>query len=247
MLSVLLVSVAAAGVAIFVGIKPAQPSAGGDSDFVPAGKVRHIVIERRLEGDASKVSDVLRPVTGTIEAWYSNGPKSMLQHVFYNDYDAQTGKTKRSEVWVEEGTMYTQVLEKKVVLWQAWPYDPVYAPNPNLARDLLQQPNSRVISDTVIDGRNTLVISWPDSSGENQWWIDKDTNRAYRWQVILAQDTTPGSGDFSTISIEEIVVDEVVGADTLPPDFFRFKLPEGFRLVEREMPPPHSSPGTVTP
>jgi hypothetical protein len=246
MLMVLIVSVAAVGLAIIAGISTAPPSDRGDEEFVPAGKVRHIVLDRRIEGDLSKASDILLPLTGTIDLWYAKGRNGINHHVYYNDYNRRTGKTKTSEIWVVDGTMYTPITDEERVLWQPWSYDPIYAPNANLISNLLQQPNARIISDTVIDGRNTVVISWPDSSGEQQqWWIDKDTNRPYQWRAILAP---PGSDHSGVISIVEIVVDEVLDADTLPPDFFKFKLPEGFRLVERVIPTPRSTPGaTVTP
>lgn len=198
------------------------------SDFVPAGKVRHIVI-----------SKVAEPMTGTIEFWYANGPNNLLQRARWLDYGvsgAGNGKPKTAEGWVVDGKTYVMIPADKVVLWTPGTFPAYLAPDPNhpnIISNMLQQPNARIISDTVMDGRNVVVIGVASPSEDDQTWIDKDTQRPFQWRYVLKQG--PGRNDITT---EKLVVYELMDANTLPPDFFKFTLPEGYKLVERQIPTP---------
>jgi hypothetical protein len=236
------------GLAVFESIKIATPGATQGSEFVPAGKARHIVINTKREEEGPDKIGVGVPTTGTIEVWYANGRNNLLQHTRFLDYGAGNSRSTTSEVWVQDNTMYTTVPDDKVVLWQPWTVAPVYAPNglygpdPNLISKVLQQPNARIISDTVMDGRDVIVIGFASPDEDSQWWIDKDAHRPFQWREASIQ------GGHTVISTEKMVLDELVGINTLPPDFFEFKLPEGFRLVQRKIPTPLSTPvPTVTP
>jgi hypothetical protein len=239
MLLVVIMGAATLGLAIFASLKITNPGASGGSEFVPAGKVRHIMLSTDHEGQAS-YNGTATVTTGTIEVWLANGPDNYLQRTSYRDYGSDNSKPQTTEVWVQDNMLYTMIPDDKVVLWQPWSFAPIYAPDPNRISDLLKEPNARIISDTIMDGRKVVVIEVPSLIGHHQEWIDKDTNRAFQWRDV---DTQVGVNP--TTDTAKIVVDELVDASTLAPNFFEFKLPEGYTLQERIMPTPVSTPTTI--
>jgi hypothetical protein len=211
---------------------------------VPAGKVRHIVLNNDREGQVT-YNGATEITTGTNEVWLANSRNDLLQRTHYQGYgsgsDSSTSQT--TEVWVQDGKLYTMIPDEKVVVWNPWPYPSIYAPDPSRISSLLKQPNAHVISDSVMDGRHVVVVDVPNPVGDHQEWIDKDTNRAFQWKDEITQ-----AGANPITDTTKIVVDELVDASTLPPNFFQFVLPQGYTLQERVMPTPVDTPtAAVTP
>ncbi len=242
MLPIMIVGVTLLMLGVFAATRVAEPGASKGYEFVPVGMVRHLVVNSRQVGlgpDPEK-SDVGAPITSTIEVWFANAPKDYLIRTHFAHYNGP-GEPKISEGWELNDMLYIADPEEKIVLWQSWPYPSVYAPNPDFLSNWLQQPNARIISDTVMDGRPMTVIEVDSGTDEkNQRWVDKETNRVLQWRDITTD----------SINTAKVTVDELLDANTLAPDFFEFKLPEGYTLQERILPStliPVASPTKTSP
>jgi peroxiredoxin len=163
----------------------AQQTPGTPSDpianFVPAGKVRHILVTVRNESDvpANPTSTVSRDI------WFANGDNHLLMRYTADQTDwsrvpVETGieiyGAPPREVWLTDDALYVHKRAESgpfpaanVVL--KYPYDPdylaTYGPNPDAMADLQKRyPEAQVVENTVLDGHPVVKVVHRPATGQ---------------------------------------------------------------------------------
>ncbi|HET6312292.1 MAG TPA: redoxin domain-containing protein [Chloroflexia bacterium] len=151
------------------------------ADFVPAGKVRHIVVTLRNESDVP--TDPTRIVSRDI--WFANGDNHLLMRYTADQTDwslvpvepgiSVYGAAPR-EVWLTDDALYVHKTGEpgpspaaNVVL--KYPYDPdyltTYGPNPDALADLQKRyPEAQVVENTVLDGHPVVKVLHRAGTGQ---------------------------------------------------------------------------------
>jgi cytochrome c biogenesis protein CcmG/thiol:disulfide interchange protein DsbE len=216
---------------------------GGGEQFLPAGKVRHMVFTKVYASQA-KNEPPQSAEQNHEEFWIVSGKSHPLMRSYVSvPITAWT--------WIDEDYLYEyEPAQGKYVTQQ--PYDPTILthilPDPDvISRTLHQSPDAQV-SDEILDGRPVTKIVITSNTPANLTqlpgggstytadritsWIDKQTYQLLQFEGVIT--TTGGLKDgFVEKQLLKITVNELVNRSELPDDYFTFKLPPGAVLGEQ--------------
>jgi outer membrane lipoprotein-sorting protein len=234
------------------GDRAAKPQ----ESFVPAGKVRHLVISHSVADTVYPVGSATvytNTTSRTEDVWLTNGKSHLLGKTSIDSPEMQ-----RQYVWVEEDSVYDYTPglftgprgDEIVREVYKYPYDPrhleLYVPND--MNYLLTMPDAVIVGEDTLDGRPVTMVESiaekpeplppPDAGKENRQvfdyrlWVDKETGQVLQRQHTMTSIEGPRTGQV-TIFTFRVVKNELLEATAFPPDFFTFKLPEGAKVLEK--------------
>lgn len=204
--------------------------------FVPAGKVRHLVVSTTENSRATNFSDI----TSSYEVWLTNGVTHLLLR--------KQGPGEGTSLVVGEDSVwdYNPVWRPGVV--RTYAYDPTalknFVPNVALVDQMLQMPNVRVVQNAKLEGRSVLLveqtgeapIGGPVSQGNPhgilsyRLWLDSATYQVLQHQHALREVENGVFSDKVDTGLSRIVLDEVKDSSQFPPDLFTVQVPPGAEL-----------------
>lgn len=203
------------------------------NNFVPAGKIRHLVISNTASSIVTNFADE----TSTYEVWLTNGATHLLLRKKGpgNNTDLLVGE---DSVWDYNPTLYPSIVRN-------YPYDPKmlknFVPNSNIVDQMLQLPNTHVVQNATLDGRPVLLIeqtgeakvgSAPDQVNPQgilsyRIWLDKTTYQALQHQHALREVRDGVFTDKVDTGLSKIMLDEMKDSSDFPADLFTFEIPDG--------------------
>ncbi|MDQ3705242.1 MAG: zf-HC2 domain-containing protein [Chloroflexota bacterium] len=145
------------------------------ANFVPPGKVRHIVV---TESSGTSVEGLFpQPTSVSREIWFANGNNHLLMHLTASDdvwaaIPEEVGMSLHGagprEIWLSDDALYLHFTGDEDVRPVAnvvlkYPYDPdylkMYGPNPDALSKLLDRnPEARVLGNTWIDNHPVVKV-----------------------------------------------------------------------------------------
>lgn len=238
---------------------PVTSSNDSVANFVPPGKVRHLVVTERTESPATGVKEASQ------DLWFANGDSHLLMRYKLNKEFGPSIPVpgigymegiRPAEIWVTNDAVYSHSVDgsgaaprANVVLKYA--YDPrlieVYGPRADAVDALLKaDPDARILGDARLGDYPVVRLESYKQIGQQtegagpsdltrSYWIDANTGQ-YRLMRTVQRYSSPGSvsnTEVSTVTVA-IELDEVLDADQLQPGYFDFQLPQGATLIERD-------------
>ncbi|MFL5732614.1 MAG: hypothetical protein ACJ78Q_05375, partial [Chloroflexia bacterium] len=165
--------------------------------------------------------------------------------------------------WVQNDAVYEYVQEpvssgaaisNALPTVSKYPFDRAWlgsvSPDPQIITSLLKLPNSRIVGNTILDGRPAVEIAITTekfdtqhvvthSQTEQRLWVDTRANRIVRRQLITRAITGPQPGLVTTDTMK-VTTYELWKGNTLPADLFKLKLPPGAQVIDK--PNPYARP-----
>jgi hypothetical protein len=213
-------------------------------EFVPPGKVRHLVIEHTYSSTSLLDPGVTFQPSGVVtqNVWLTNGPSHLLM---YTTFTTNNPETSTPAMWVTNDAVYDYKAGSTTTVLK-YPYNPDYAarytPDTKIITSWLELPNSSIVGYSTLQGRPVVEIATtaekpatiptPDrklkthAAQDDQVWLDTQTYQMVKLHRVTTQVQGAFSGRVDT-QVYNLIVDELQDASDFPPDFFEFKLPEG--------------------
>ena len=216
---------------------------GGSEQFLPAGKVRHMVYTKTYTSQ-EKNKPPQSAEQNREEMWLIQGKDHPLMRSYVTVPITVS-------TWLDEDYLYAyEPVQGKYVTQQ--PYTQTILthilPDPDIISRTLQQSPDAQVSDEILDGRPVTKIVITSNTPANLTqlpeggstyttdsitsWIDKQTYQLLQFEGVITTTGGPKDG-FVEKQLLKTTENELIDRSELPDDYFTFKLPPGAVLGEQ--------------
>jgi hypothetical protein len=224
--------------------------ASAASSFVPAGKIRHIVVTHSddVSGSGGATTD---------EVWLANGRSHLLMWKPATVAPGGQSLPYGGAVLINDEAIWRFKPDGMSVTKLAF-YDgalsmDAFLPNQAAVDKLLHDPQTTVLGADTLQGRDVVVIEghvgsfvsgspleialgrskgYDTAQHDYKLWIDTRTYQIVQEQHYITWEGTGPTGHHKITDTKLITKDEVVDASSVSADLFTFKLPAGATLTD---------------